>query len=852
YAKWTALTYTITFDVQGGTPISNQMVTYDQAYTLPTAVKTGYTFTGWTLDGEAFTEGTWNLLENITLVATYEANSYTITFDVSGGTPISDQTVTYDQAYTLPTAEKTGYTFDGWTLSGSPFGAGTWNLLEDITLVATYEANVYTLTYENLQGTSHSNPATYTIEDETIELTDPSARTGYTFAGWYTQLSGGVEVTEIAQGSTGNKTLYARWTAITYTITYGNLQGTNHINPTTYTVETEDINLLDPSALEHYTFSGWFTEETGGTEITVIETQTADHLTIYAQWIPVDYTISFDIDGTITTIDRPYGSNLVESDIPTIPAKANYDVTAPSWDHNPLGYQVVGDYTFVAIYVGNPMTVTYVTNEGSLVPDDIVAYGSLLVIPEVPTRNGYHFVAWYQDSDLANIYDFNVEVTASMTLYAQWEREFYTWEIESIFQREDLENSSIAIDPDQPSVLYEYINLFYGQELSPIQTYEGYLFDHFTYDGIDYSSIDQLIMVTGNRLDTSRILVYYHRIIITITFSQDPDLFTDPEEPLVSFRIYYNQSFDIPESLVDPRDPAGGLAVWDRTQFDYLKQDLTVYALYYATGVKSVTFIDRGIIRYVASEIGEETTVIGLSSILWNLNRPGYKFMGWFTEEEGGTLLPKAIYEFDDFLLNQNYLYARWMLLEPFSQPENVLVTVDETSIVMSWTLDPATINGNEPSGFEYLINNVLIEDLVTVPVLSGTTYTLTLLDSNPEFVLFEDLLNPGLHEISIRALGDNDNHYDGEFSDVYTFKNASIFDEDPTEVATYDYFIIETFGETKRYVFYTNLEYQFGASYTFEMVSGDEYASASANKIITKGLSGSFKFRMIREGHPT
>ena len=73
----------------------------------------------------------------------------------------------------------------------------------------------YTITYELEGGTNApENPASYNVETETITLKDP-VKTGYTFAGWYkTEDFTGVAVTKIAQGSTGNITLYAKWIEI--------------------------------------------------------------------------------------------------------------------------------------------------------------------------------------------------------------------------------------------------------------------------------------------------------------------------------------------------------------------------------------------------------------------------------------------------------------------------------------------------------------------------------------------------------------------------------------------------------------------------------------------------------------
>ena len=115
----------------------------------------------------------------------------------------------------------------------------------------------YTITY-NLDGGTNAinNPSTYQVDTETITLAEPT-KNGYTFNGWsVTGLTGdaNTEVT-ILQGSTENKMYTANWTPIEYTITY-NLDGGTVTNPTTYTIESDDITLNNPSKATYY-FTGW-------------------------------------------------------------------------------------------------------------------------------------------------------------------------------------------------------------------------------------------------------------------------------------------------------------------------------------------------------------------------------------------------------------------------------------------------------------------------------------------------------------------------------------------------------------------------------------------------------------------
>src|SRR5690606_5290124 len=90
----------------------------------------------------------------------------------------------------------------------------------NIEVFARFTPITYTVTYSNLEGTIHGNPATYTIETTTITLQNPTNRVGYNFVGWFDAPLGGDEVSEIVLGSTGNIEVYARFTAKTYTLTY--------------------------------------------------------------------------------------------------------------------------------------------------------------------------------------------------------------------------------------------------------------------------------------------------------------------------------------------------------------------------------------------------------------------------------------------------------------------------------------------------------------------------------------------------------------------------------------------------------------------------------------------------------
>ena len=111
YAKWTANTYTITFDTVGGSEIAPITQDYGTAITVPAdPTREGYTFIGW--EGE-FPETM--PAHNMTVTAQWEINRYTITFDTAGGSEITPITQDYGTAITAPAdPTREGYTFIGW------------------------------------------------------------------------------------------------------------------------------------------------------------------------------------------------------------------------------------------------------------------------------------------------------------------------------------------------------------------------------------------------------------------------------------------------------------------------------------------------------------------------------------------------------------------------------------------------------------------------------------------------------------------------------------------------------------------------------------------------------------------
>lgn len=128
--QWTAPTYTVTLNTNGGT-INNGNVTgytYGVGATLPTAddmTYTGHTFVGW-YDNENLTGSPVTAISNTETGnkeywAKWEINQYTITYDLDGGTAAEGNPDSYTvetDAFTLKNPTRPGFTFTGWSGTG--------------------------------------------------------------------------------------------------------------------------------------------------------------------------------------------------------------------------------------------------------------------------------------------------------------------------------------------------------------------------------------------------------------------------------------------------------------------------------------------------------------------------------------------------------------------------------------------------------------------------------------------------------------------------------------------------------------------------------------------------------------
>ena len=227
-----SLTVTITFNSNGGSDVAAQNIGKGEKANKPNdPERTGYTFTGWTYQGENWSFIGYSVTEDITLDANWTPTYYPITYNWNGGYGYNVISYTIEtEDFTLQDANKNGYEFLGWTWEGQSEPTKNVTIQKGSCGEKTYTANwsasptVYSITYDLAGGTleENPNPTEYTVESEEITFAGTPTRVGYVFAGWgvvdeshgeyYYYLYG--YPSTIPSGSYGNMTVTARWNAI--------------------------------------------------------------------------------------------------------------------------------------------------------------------------------------------------------------------------------------------------------------------------------------------------------------------------------------------------------------------------------------------------------------------------------------------------------------------------------------------------------------------------------------------------------------------------------------------------------------------------------------------------------------
>ena len=385
-----------------------------------------------------------------------DAGRFLVTFNANGGTGgPGSQYKTYGASITisgtLPT--RSGYTFLGWSASStatSPtyYAGGTYSDLSSSSLYAVWQRNTCLVTLHANGGTLNSygtgTHSYYVYQYDTTILSETASRTGFTFLGWSTSSTAtspsysasNYTYVSISSGTT----FYAVWQRNTYTLTFNAVGGTcsESSRPVQYAYA---FGALPTPTRSGYTFLGWFTASSGGTQVSSATTMGAASRTIYAQWSRNTCTVTLSANGTGALLDyfntSTYSYSVYQNDNTTLTTTASRTgfaflgwsksstATSATYTPNPnIQIPITASTTFYAVWQRNNYTLTFNAVGGTCSESSrTVAYQAAFGTLPTPLRSGYTFNGWYTaSSGGTKVSSATTMGAASQTIYAQWTR----------------------------------------------------------------------------------------------------------------------------------------------------------------------------------------------------------------------------------------------------------------------------------------------------------------------------------------------------------------------------------------------------------------------------------------------
>ena len=688
YAKWTPITYTITYNLAGGAH-ANPKTSYTvetSTFTLVNPTRTGYTFAGWTGSNGTTAQTSVSIAKgstgNKTYTATWKANKYYIVYYGSGNTSgtMSSTTCTYDVAATLRNNAfvKTGYSFLGWATTASASSATFTNQQsvsnltsvsgQTINLYAVWSAKKFTVT---LDQTGASTEGTTTVEatyNTALPVITPPTRIGYGFEGFFTQQNGegnqyyksdGVPSVTSYQYD-GNLILYAKWTERDYTITYYNDGGTiTTENPTTSYSYGTTVTL--PSIQKNgCTFGGWYNNPNyTGDAVTQISSTEYGDKSLYAKWEPITYSVTLNKNGG----DIKNGSDVesyvfgVGAILPTAQNMERSGFTFAGWYNNSgctgdaISSITVADYgnkEFWAKWEEGGYVVTLQTNGGTINSGNVVSYTYLTgaVLPTDVTKTGYTFAGWYENSSCLGtpVTEISTADQGDKSYWAKWAENVYNV---TFHENEGTINNNVVVETYTFTV---------GAALPTDVTRKGYSFGGWFNN--EECTGNPITLISTTEYGDKEFWADWNIVTYSITFNNNGGVFESQVIP---------EHYQLDDNVVLPTDISReGYTFdgwYDNSNFTNTKVtaintdevgDKIFYAKWLVNSYDITLETNGGTIN--SGNVTNYTYGYGIS-LPSDVTKLGYTFAGWYADEEFATARLTRISE--TVSGNQTF-YANW------------------------------------------------------------------------------------------------------------------------------------------------------------------------------------------------
>ncbi|MDE5847605.1 MAG: InlB B-repeat-containing protein, partial [Muribaculaceae bacterium] len=362
-------TYKAVFEIDGE-EVAVLDVACDSAIEAPEApAKVGYSFDGWADIPETMPA------HDITVTGSYTINTYKAVFKVDDAVVAS-----YDLEYGAPvptpeTPVREGYSFNGWGELPATMPA------HDIEMHSSYTINQYLLTFRIGDEVIFSSEVAYGAN---IVAPEAPAKDGYVFVGW-------ADLPSVMPA--GNLEVVGSYDVIRYNVTFR--IGDEVISEAKLPFGAE-LKAPEAPEREGYSFAGWGEYPT---------TMPAHDLEVSGSYDVNSYMLTFVIgEETILSSELPYGTSIIA---PEAPAKDGYSFKG--WDEVPETMPAK-DLTVSGSYEINKYKLTFRIGE-EVIAESELEYGAEVKSPEAPEKEGYTFAGWSEFP--ASMPAYNVDVLGS-------------------------------------------------------------------------------------------------------------------------------------------------------------------------------------------------------------------------------------------------------------------------------------------------------------------------------------------------------------------------------------------------------------------------------------------------------
>ncbi|QKS47597.1 InlB B-repeat-containing protein (plasmid) [Paenibacillus cellulosilyticus] len=641
-AQFDLTDFTITYNLNGGSVEDANPDTYtveSADITLNNPTRPGYIFDGWTGTGLTEPTTTVTITQGSTDVRNYAANwspsnttAYTVNHyqeAVDGSTPAAPALVETLNGTTGDTTSAVAQTVNGFTAETITQGtiAGDGSTVVNVY----YKRNLYDISFviDPTKGTTTDETAPMVryeaIPTEPVIIDEP----GYAFTGW----------NKTIEPATGNETYTAQFDLTDFSITY-NLDGGSVVNanPDTYTVESVDITLNNPTR-PGYTFDGWtgtdLTDEPT-TTVTIAQGSTGDR-NYAANWIAntgIAYTVNHyqeAVDGS-----TPADPALVETlngttgDTTSAVAQTFTGFTAEAITQETIaadGSTVVNVY-----YKRNLYDISFVIDpiKGTAIGDTMpkVRYEATPTAPFITTVPGYTFTDWDKTLEPA---------TSNETYTAQF----------------DLTDFSITYDLDHGTVNPSNPGTFTIEDegftlTNP--TRPGYTFAGWTGTGLSEPTFTVAVSKgsTDDRIYTATWIANSSIVMlddnggsggsgsVTAIYDQPMPTAEAPSQAGYTFVGYFDQPSDGTKYYDADMN---SVKDWDKTDLS-----VTLYAVWTEIGKVTIEYAANqttgGTVSSTYESLNPETgTAVGSAATA----NPGYRFVEW-QDANGDTVSTSAVF----------------------------------------------------------------------------------------------------------------------------------------------------------------------------------------------------------------